>query len=225
MKSAWKVLSPRDSGGRFHTMDAYVYTEAGADSTGGRRAARSGAQGLVGFHIAHKTTTYPQWVWATFEQVAAWVPAGSGLHPTFSDPDCDCPTQENQIPARPWRPDQPGVPTQVVRVTPIDTGTARVNARWQETLGAAGASSPWQYYELVGVQRPRNTADTIGLGAPYPQFLANTLLETYDQGNMGRARSCLECHHRATTPGDSAVGGAKFSDYSYLFMLAQGDGG
>jgi len=75
-----------------------------------------------------------------------------------------------------------------------------------------------------GHPAPRNPGDTIGLGAPYPQYLANSVLETYDQGHIGRASSCLECHHRATIPGDSATGGAKFSDYSFLFMLAQGEG-
>lgn len=223
VKSAWKVLGPQDPVGRFHVMDAYVYTDSTATDPPSCTRERLG---LVGFHIAHKTTTYPQWVWATFEQVDnVEVPAGSGLHPTFSDPDCNCPARENQMPARPWNPDRPGVPTQVVRVTPIDTGAVRANARWQAELAAVNAASPWQYYQLVGVQHPRNPADSIGFGAPYPQYLANAVLETYDQGSIGRASSCIECHHRAATPGDSAVGGARFSDYSFLFMLAQGNGG
>jgi hypothetical protein len=220
LKSAWKVMSPRDSVQRFHTMDAYVYTPASTNPSAAATCVRE-RLGLVGFHIARKTTQYPQWIWATFEQVDnVEVPQGSTMRPTFADPHCDCPERENQMPPRPWTADRPGPPTQVVRVTPLDAATVDTNVRWQRQLAAVSEASPWQHYQLIGVQRARVPSDTLGLGAPYPQFLANALLETYDQGTFGRASSCMECHFRATIPGDSVTGGAKFSDYSYLFMLA-----
>jgi hypothetical protein len=221
VKSAWKVLAPRDSVQRFHALDAYVYTEPTTDPAV-PASCRHEQLGLVGFHIAHKTAQYPQWIWATFEQVDnVTVPNGSTRRPSFSDPDCNCPDRENEMPPRPWHADRPAQPTQVVRVTPIDRATMDVNARWQAELAAVNAASPWQHYELVGVQRPRMPSDTTGLGAPYPQYLANTVLETYIQGTFGRSSSCMECHFRASIPGDSATGGAKFSDYSFLFMLAR----
>jgi hypothetical protein len=221
VKSAWKVLAPRDSVQRFHSLDAYVYTEPTSNPSTPASCTRE-RLGLVGFHIAHKTAQYPQWIWATFEQVDnVDVPAGSTRRPSFSDPDCDCPDRVNEMPPRPWHPDRAAQPTQVVRVTPISAATRDTNTRWQAKLAAVDAASPWQHYQLVGVQHPRVPSDTLGLGSPYPQFLANAVLETFDQGNFGRASSCMECHFRATIPGDSASGGAKFSDYSYLFMLAQ----
>ncbi len=220
LKSAWKVLTARDSVRRYHTMVAYVYTPPSTQPPI-TASCRKQRLGLVGFHITHKTRAYPQWIWATFEQVDnVEVAAGTALHPSFSDPACNCADRVNQMPARPWVPDRPGVPTQVVRETPIDSGTVAVNGRWQAALAAAGPASPWRYYRLVGVQHPRVPSDTLHLGAPYPQFLANTVLETYDQGNYGRASSCMDCHFRATIFGDSASGGAKFSDYSYVFMQA-----
>jgi hypothetical protein len=219
LKSAWKVLTPRDSTHRFHTLDAYVYTEPTANPVTPASCTRE-QLGLVGFHIARKTARYPQWIWATFEQVDnVEVPAGGTLRPSFADPDCDCPV--NRMPPRPWHPDRPAPPTQVERITPIDSATVSANRRWQAALAAVNDASPWQHYQLIGVQRPRVPSDTLGLGAPQPQYLANTVLETYIQGTFGRSSSCMECHFRASIPGDSATGGAKFSDYSYLFMLAQ----
>jgi hypothetical protein len=225
IKSAWKLMSADDDASRFHRMQAYVYTPVSEDPPIRTASCTLQTLGLVGLHIAHKTSTHPQWIWATFEQVDnVQVPEGANRRPSFSDPDCDCPDEVNQPPARPWDPSRPGVPTQVERVTAIPSGTRQVNADWQGRLAGVSSSSPWQYYELVGAQRPRTPSDPLGLGSPEPQFLANTVIETYDQGDFGRSSSCMGCHFNAVIPGDSATG-SKFSDYSYILMMAQEPGG
>jgi hypothetical protein len=225
IKSAWKVMSADDDASRFHRMRAYVYTPVSENPPIRTPSCALETLGLVGLHIAHKTSTHPQWIWATFEQVDnVRVPDGTSLTPSFSNPDCDCPGQVNQPPDRPWNPTRPGKPTQVERVTAIPSRTQQVNADWQSRLAAVSSSSPWQYYELVGAQRPRVPTDTLRLGAPEPEFLANTVIETYDQGSFARSSSCIGCHFNAVIPGDSATG-SKFADYSYILMMAQEPGG
>ncbi len=66
LKFAWKILKPgKDDFSRFHTSPA-VIMDQGPD---GKQLERKVTVGLVGMHIGHKSTTSPQWIWSTFEQV------------------------------------------------------------------------------------------------------------------------------------------------------------
>lgn len=220
IKSAWKVLGPRDRPERFHKSRVLVYTPASTDPVVPESCVLR-TMGLVGFHVAHKTQSAPQWLWSTFEQVDnVRVPEGSGLRPSFFNPACTgCPVNEPLPP--PWNPNVKAAPSQITRVIPIDSATAALNGVWQARLRGVSAQSVWQHYELVSTQWPTNPGASLGgptpMGNPAPQFLANTTLETYIQGQVPNvSSSCIGCHNNATTT--TGV----FSDFSYLLERAQG---
>ena len=116
-----------------------------------------------------------------------------------------------------------GQATQITRVTPIDAPTTALNKSWQAALASVNANSPWQYYDLVGTQWPTLTSTdcnkasaTNPAGNPAPQFLANTTLESYTQGNTpSTSSSCIECHKNA------AATTGKFSDFTYMLSMAK----
>ncbi|MEJ0040590.1 MAG: hypothetical protein WDO68_31985 [Gammaproteobacteria bacterium] len=62
LKMAWKELGPTDIPSRYYTVDGQV-----KNNDTGKFEART--LGLVGMHIAMRTASSPQWMWATFEQV------------------------------------------------------------------------------------------------------------------------------------------------------------
>jgi hypothetical protein len=66
LKFAWRILKAgKDDFSRFYTTPAVVM-DPGPD---GKAVERKVTVGLVGMHIGHKSTTSPQWIWSTFEQV------------------------------------------------------------------------------------------------------------------------------------------------------------
>jgi hypothetical protein len=230
IKAAWKVIDPAngDIPGRFHTVKAYVYTPA-SNNPPTPESCQVVTMGLVGFHIAHKTQSAPQWVWSTFEQVdnvELGPGAPSGAKPNFFNPDCaSCPV--NVPPPKPWDPNKtlpPEKRSQVKRVIPIEDATKVLNAQWQQWLASVNKNSVWQYYQLVSTQWPTNPKASLtgpqATGAPAPPFLANTTLETYIQGKVPNvSSSCIMCHNNATTTN------SKFSDFTYVLELAQSKGG
>ncbi|HEY8210428.1 MAG TPA: hypothetical protein VIG99_23260 [Myxococcaceae bacterium] len=200
VKAAWKVLTPAElSGGRFYTIRALVTT--GTDSAG-RPMTSVEDMGLIGFHITHKSTSSPQWTWATFEHAdnlsSSLHRAGCQVHgscvaaslaPRLACPNGCCPTncqtaacnssacpelKPNGQPANP--------PVQVARLqdvsamSPPDHDVGRVNAQFRRLL----AGSVWANYELISTQWPSRPAQSGGV--PAPPFLANVALETYNQG-------------------------------------------
>jgi hypothetical protein len=174
---------------------------------------------MVGFHVAHKTSSEPQWVWSTFEQVdnvQVGPSAPPGLKPSFFNPDCkNCPI--NKPPPKPWNPNVKTTPGQITRVIPIDDATTQLNSEWQSLLKSVNKDSVWQYYELISTQWPTN-ATASPIGKPAPNYLANTTIETYIQGQVPNISSnCILCHNHATTTT------SKFSDFSYLLERAQGN--
>src|SRR5260370_4796581 len=75
VKAAWRDLTKVDPKwrSRFYTERALVVEpDTCTKSSSGRIqdcVCDEMTVGLVGFHIAHKTAKFPQWVWSTFEQV------------------------------------------------------------------------------------------------------------------------------------------------------------
>jgi hypothetical protein len=178
---------------------------------------------LVGLHIGRKVITDPQWVWSTFEHVAN-APTQAEIdnktlraHYNFFNPVCSpdkCAV--NTPPTRPWNPNiEPfphGYRSQIVRVIAIAASTAKLNAQFQAIL----KNTVWANYELVSTQWPTDAkSKTDPTGAPAPQFLANTTMETYIQGNVPlSSSSCIACHKDATdTKGH-------FSDFTYILERA-----
>lgn len=229
IKAAWKVIDPAsgDIPGRFHKVQAYVYTRA-SDDPPTQPSCELKTMGLVGFHIAHKTDSAPQWVWSTFEQVdnvRVGPNAPQGTRANFYDPSSTYPV--NTPPPRPWNPNAvlpPDKRSQVKRDIPIDDATAALNAQWQAWLRGVNKDSVWQYYELISTQwptQPKNSpTGPKAAGEPAPVFLANATLETYIQGKTPNvSSSCIMCHNNATTTN------SKFSDFTYLLERAHKKGG
>ena len=194
VKVAWRVLDPAmDDFSRYLTQPAYVVS--GADDPTWKAV----TVGLVGFHIAQKTETSPQWIWSTFEHVdnitvnrLHEITTADGtkrrLQASFNDAECEwCPVNV------PVPPDENGVRrTQVTRLVPVPGETAALNDRMRAVLAEAG--SKLQYYEMIGVQWPTypdvqpqrgaafpGSVVNVSGGEPLMQYLANSVMETFSQ--------------------------------------------
>lgn len=213
-KAAWKIIGNSDDPSKFHTTHSYIYNE-----TNNSCAVQQIA--LVGLHISTKTTSAPQWIWSTFEHVDN-VPDNSDANKqgkyNFFDPNCsvtssgDC--EPNLLPATPWDPTRPKQhPVQVTRMVTIDPSTKATNDEFQAALREINPKSVWANYMLVGTQYPQSPTDpTDDTGRPFPQFLANTTMETFLQGETPPVSSnCIGCHSRATTSMSH-----KDTDFTYI---------
>lgn len=230
VKAAWKLLSAEEkASNRFHSVQAVVYTPASQVPPISEKCELA-TVGLVGLHVVHKTAGSPQWIWSTFEHVDNCPTDGLPAdHPRYSFYKKDGSVLPiNTPPDRPWDPnaiEPAGRRSQIVRMIPMDAPTQALNARWQAALRAVNPASVWQHYQLVSTQWPTapakgcdvaSTAPANMSGAPAPQFLANTTLESYIQGKTpNTSSSCIECHLNATTTS------AGFSDFTYLLQRAQ----
>jgi hypothetical protein len=219
LKAAWKVLTPAELAARprrFHTAEALL-----AD---GARV----TVGLVGMHINQRVAGFTQGVWASFMQVdsAPLTGAASRAQPySFYDPDCvRCLVNVSTEPPK---------STQVEQVFPVAPSVREINAYAQALIRAADPDSPWQFYELLGVQWPQFALGLptpvpdprrqlpqgvpLSIGTPSTQTLMNPVLETFHQlPNV----SCLGCHANAAT---AALAGIPplAADYSFFFGHAQ----
>jgi hypothetical protein len=215
LKASWRPIVKSDDASRYFITEGSVL-----QPDGGHKIQR---MGLVGLHIAVKTPTRPQWLWATFEQVdnvSAKYPlkasynSGGVINPKgYSG---SVPSSEPPFPLKP-------APVEVNRVTPILTtpagySTSDLNAAYQKLL----AGTVWANYELIVNQwptspqspsrfrpkfDPRNYKPEMA-GDPFPRFVANTTMETYFQGNDPEVKkagntsnSCLQCHFHAQANG------------------------
>jgi hypothetical protein len=216
LKAAWRDVSalPAAQQQRYYTVNAWVYNSNTKQCT-------QTLMGMVGFHIAQKTSVFPEWVWSTFEQIDNVPPIVDNTPSSFNNGTNNPPTGNQGFANRPTYtapgqlPANP-TPTQVVRLNPIPAtpagaSTIDVNNAFHAALPK---SSVWQHYQLVITQWPSNPTQ---FKAPanrgvYPQdcggaFPAdgavNTTLETYFQspqtatGAFGN--SCMSCHFNAGT--------------------------
>lgn len=219
LKASWVKMGGKFNAENYHTSYALVYNNPD-EQYGVKPACNLEQVGLVGFHIAHKTESEPQWVWSTFEHIANAPTQGETPQKSaynFYDANCqDCAI--NEPPARPWNPANPHTPpSQIERVIPITDDAKALNAAYHAALAAAVPNSVWLNYELVSTQWPTNAkSPTDPTGVPAPSFLANTTLETYIQGEVKQtSSSCMACHNNAT---DTS---GQFSDFTYLLQRAQ----
>jgi hypothetical protein len=218
VKASWIKMEGKYDESKFHTAYALVYDNP-HEQAGVKPACELVKVGLVGFHIAHKTETDPQWVWSTFEHVdnvpTQGEPATKDFY-NFWNKDSKYPV--NEPPARPWNPATPhSTPSQVERVIPIDDDAKKLNKKYQDAFRSIVKNSVWANYELVSTQWPtdaKNVSDPTG--KPAPTFLANTTLETYIQGRTPQtSSSCIACHNNASTTAGT------FSDFTYLLQRAE----
>lgn len=208
IKISWRVMDPdNDIIARYLTIDGYVPDPKQPGVTIDDKCVVSFPDnpsyipvklGMVGMHIAIKTVSSPQWIWATFEQVdnisADLLATGKtmsgktvSLVPSFFDPNCiDC--LPNTCP--PVRNGKRS--SQLIRMIPIPGDKRALNAQAARVL--ADHHSVLQYYELIDTQWPTDpsakpTPPGQGLasvtnkagGHVTPTFLTNMTMETYFQ--------------------------------------------
>jgi len=219
IKTAWVKMGGKYDPAKFYTTYALVYNNP-AEEPGVKPSCVLTQVGLVGFHIAHKTASEPQWVWSTFEHVDNVPTLGQKpALPAYNFFDANCKAcKVNEPPPRPWNPGTPYTkPTQVERVIAITPEAQQLNASYHQALAAAVPDSVWLNYQLVSTQWPTNAQSKVDpTGVPAPSFLANTTLETYIQGHVKQtSSSCMACHNNATTTTGN------FSDFTYLLQRAQ----
>lgn len=193
IKLAWKVLTPSEIGsGRFLTRELTVipYRPASGamasdppahksgrvtDNTPGQSPAETRKTlGLIGMHIAMRTRSSPQWIWATFEQIDNTrldQRSGDSAHPLPSHPslaNSNNPealvaanvlpsynaTDSKGNPIEDWDESKALPPVEVLRLVPPPQGTEEVNMAAQAFLGSKG--SVLRYYELDGTQWPKH---------------------------------------------------------------------
>jgi hypothetical protein len=223
IKAAWKILDGTDSPTHFHTMLAYVYTPP-SDNPKIAASCVKKTLALVGLHVVHKTVSDPQWVWSTYEHIdndptADEVKAGTVQdHYNYYNRACNttkCPV--NTVPPRPWNPNQQPFPdgftSQIARVIGLQPDAQKLNDAYRDLL----AGTVWYNYRLISTQWPtKSNNPTDPTGAPAPQFLANTTMETYIQGRVPNvSSSCIRCHNIAT---DTAQ---KNADFTYILSRAK----
>jgi hypothetical protein len=217
VKAAWREMTAKDTPEirkRFFIDRAWVYSQ---DEATHKITCELKEMGLIGLHISQKTPSRPQWVWATFEHVdnAPYkddVPKAAAKRAettpySLYDPNCN---KDQHVAHCKWNTSTEDkhhnpteVPTQVVRIIKIDPETQTLNHSWQTRLSDAVSTSPWQYYQLVNTQWPRNRF-------PTPSNVSNTTMETYLQES-----GCMFCHSKArTVHGHNA-------DYSYVLLEAK----
>lgn len=225
IKAAWKILGNGDDTATFHKVRAIVHITA-LPSKGIKDSSYEALVGLVGLHIGTKTVTSPQWIWSTFEH-ADNVPDYNKRQETkhyhfYNAANGD--KRLNIVPSQPWNPGITGQsPSQIARLTPVDSGTQALNDSMHALIVAVNPKSVWQYYKLVGTQWPVHPASS-NTGDPFPLYLANCTLETYDQGSVKDGKiiytpnvtsSCINCHNGATTWGGVP------SDFTYVLKTAK----
>ena len=219
IKSAWIVMDDKiPNPHEFYVKPAWVQRPA---TNPAERICDPVNVGLVGLHIAHKTESSPQWIWASFEHVknVPYSGQGAGKPHTFydgsgkaMDPD---PPLEAHLPKK--DPFIVPAPYNVERLKEIPKAVKEVNDRWQQMLRKnTNNESVWAYYQLVAIQwpafrkQPDHTGSGVQIGDMYsaqpepPCFfgdasLANSVLETFLQSHTQcwKEFTCMTCHNRA----------------------------
>lgn len=211
VKASWRILTPAEDASRYLTMSAVVDT---FDSQGKPNGTKPATLGLVGLHAIIKAPGFPQWIWATFEQVDNLTAPPKGK-PTYFDPKAPAtsvnksPCKVGVLPCAPRDGTTFQTPNPLTRITPIDPQVAAVSKAVQQQYGSTFV----KYYELVGTQWPTDPGDPGNpLGTPMPNILANVTMESYLQPTS----SCMACHSTAVSGSNRYK-----SDFSFVFIHAQ----
>lgn len=178
IKLAWKELGANDDPKRFYTKQINV--KVSGPDVGGKPQTRTINAGLVGMHIAMRTQSSPEWIWATFEQVdnERQNKTDHGLsHANFMNPhlknvpvnilpakNADCTPPGSKTNCTTWYESLTKTPVQVERVVvPIQPGLNPVDDVLKKETDALNREvqdllrenhSVLQFYELIGTQWP-----------------------------------------------------------------------
>lgn len=147
IKTAWRKLTPEDNPADFFVRNAIYYE----DGQNGGTTYNNGDFALIGIHIIHKTTNYPDFIFATWEHVGV---EGDDMAYELLD-------GSNTI------------VDDYKRFHPIPAVVDKANKAVHAQMKAKNPNTIWQNYRLVGVQgAPTN--DTTS----FSYFLANYVIES-----------------------------------------------
>lgn len=195
VKAAWREIRTGENADRYYIREALA-----VDPITGRCDLRQFA--LIGFHIAARTLTRPQWIWSTFEHVDNIEPgpgAPVGTVPSLNDPGK--PQMLGTNPgvinaANPLKVDPD--PVQVVFESSenrVPSETEATNTKWQGSPELK--DSVFKFYRLIKTQWPSDPSGN-ALGRPFPKRrVANLTMETFIQSS-----SCMACHGKASNKTD-----------------------
>ncbi len=222
IKSAWIEIDPKDPEiGTFYTREAWVQDPHQEVE---KRTCRPAKVALVALHIAHKTKSSPQWIWASFEHKRNVPDAKEGTDGeryTFHDGKGtnrmeDTPPLEAQLSYFEENGFRIPRPFNVERRKAVPQRVRDINLSWQEKLRGTW----WENYELVAIQWPQlrnspgltgadeDTPDKKETARPQPpcvgfhpdSSIANSVIETFlqidtDCKSKKRNPTCMSCHN------------------------------
>jgi hypothetical protein len=182
IKLAWKELGPNDDTNRF--LVAHINVTTSEPQAPGQTvpATRDFDAGLVGMHIAMRTVSSPEWIWATFEQIdnvrVNHYPDGRPTHPNFFNPSIQ---ESNNV--------QPSMNAVLDPSTGFPVITNVNPTTWVESL----TTNP--------VQVARVVVPTQGLLNPLDQSLLNdaAALNTNVQAILTQSNSVLQYYELIDT--------------------------
>lgn len=249
VKVAWKIVTDPADINKYFTIKACIpavtLNAAGTHAVIASDATYSEQTvGMVGMHVAWKTSDAPQWLWATFEHKDNVPTTAEAADPkqkyTFFDPN-----SRIGVNAQPNNPDSLSdlsTPCKVTRVDEIDPNVVALNKEFHAMLSKANSSSVFVNYDLIGLTWPQtpvagnanpNTANPglisyvkpdqvfLAKGDPQPgEFLRNSTMESYLTTGKNKS-SCITCHSQAYLPPFSNKEPIWASDYSWIFTRAQ----
>lgn len=221
LKAGWRDLTnvPQSQKERYFTTTALLL-----DPVSG--VCKPATLGLVALHIIHKTKSFPNWVWSTFEQIDN-VPAITGEaeygRPPYGFNDNDPNNQKLSPMGKPITRCNPPVPepqpTQAVRIRAISPSTQKTNGLYHGTPQLQ--NTIWQNYQLTLTQWPiaGGLSTFPSTAQPKPQInTANVAAETWFQNST--ATSCMACHKKATDSSKPDV--ENKPDWDYVWFLPLG---
>ena len=101
IKASWRILEAADDASRYLTMTAQVEEFDAEGNPTGNFVSKT--LGLVGLHVINKAPGFPQWIWATFEQidnVDPNAPFASYYDASATDPN-QSPCADHAFPCKP----------------------------------------------------------------------------------------------------------------------------
>lgn len=223
IKAGWLEITDHTLWPRYRMTQTIVVERSGTATT-----CRVADMGLVAIHIIQKTPLGQQFVWTSFEHVDNQPTYGGAVDHdrgyAYYNPKCDPNTDyyKCEVNREPTCKTVDGVkvcdpvsaPVQVMKIVPMTSPTAALNADVQASIRAANPASVYQHYQLVDSLWP-NDSTTIPPhaiaplynGDPQPTLaqgsLLNPLIETYfqggdpnrtGQGNPNGFAGCQSCH-------------------------------
>ncbi|MCC9622556.1 hypothetical protein LPB41_12710 [Thalassospira sp. MA62] len=238
LKASWRILTSHpEQFSRYLTTTAWVKNPDTDDCM-------SEVIGLVGLHIIHKTATFPDFAWATFEQVDNAPDRRSANDPhlpfgySFYNKDCQGPGDTCTVNAPRIDCDDTSetgdckalfakdVPVQVQRSLSIPPSVAQLNSDVQKQISdGTNGQSVFQYYELINVlwdQSPNLPTNAPGVNAQTPLFYSSftsagpKAVANTTMETYLQNQSCDFCHKGGHIAGDSDLA----ANFSFIFKDA-----